>query len=456
MNFISLDNIIPYHPPFLKCPSKPQQSHTGAEVSLPLPHTSNHSLRPVPCRQSSSSDPTVPDTTSVRGLATETRQYVNEFDRELAKFDLEDIKDTTVVNASNISDERCAEDWLGKSSTLRPDNSCNKQDGENSNQHDGGSHSAPQPASVNPNPRLQEAITPETTQSELLPVTQSRLESPSRTSSSIETILDPSPERSSSEVRIATVSILQADLELSPIGTQHPAVAHKRMEDSIAVNAVSIVSAEGGSDPATGDTLPRNVGSPTHHRHSTDPSNILLSSRSSEDGSLSREFSKPTALEAHTEENHQRTSPSLEHSVSIVIPESPSFTPEVSEQPRTCRIRRSGKRKRVQPEQISDIEIDDPADEDYVEESLNSTEVGIKSHPSKRPRKPVPNLTSRRAKCDARNVTYRSDDPTRSGPTNCSASLGRFPRYSNYPDPGVSHQGNTPIKSCLVFLFPGG
>jgi hypothetical protein len=144
MVVITLDEIIPYHPPPKfpsKLPSKPSRSYgsvsSGECPSLRAPLPLTHPLPPrplqipslvMPCLHSCSSGPVDPSSIPNSGVGEQAVQVMpanqNAFDRELAKFDLVEVKDATAVDTyiddGDLWQDDCVDDIPGE----EPDSPC--------------------------------------------------------------------------------------------------------------------------------------------------------------------------------------------------------------------------------------------------------------------------------------------------------------------------------------------
>lgn len=138
MVIITLDNIIPYHPPPAKLPPKPSQPHPSissglrpsAKTTLSLIHPlPQHPLRPSfpACVNSSPSDKVNTYSAPDSGLGEHTIPvYSNAFDMELAKHDWVVTKDATAdVDTDGDSSEQWQNDFVNDIQRRQQDGSCN-------------------------------------------------------------------------------------------------------------------------------------------------------------------------------------------------------------------------------------------------------------------------------------------------------------------------------------------
>ncbi|KKA22218.1 hypothetical protein T310_3747 [Rasamsonia emersonii CBS 393.64] len=229
MVIITLDNIIPYHPPPAKLPPKPSQPHPSissglrpsAKTTLSLIHPlPQHPLRPSfpACVNSSPSDKVNTYSAPDSGLGEHTIPvYSNAFDMELAKHDWVVTKDATAdVDTDGDSSEQWQNDFVNDIQRRQQDGSCNYND-----KHDADNL---RPASKDFAPQVEGSGASAAAESELSSSTQAGP-------------VCPACARGSTEPKVSCH--VDGPFVMENEGTQYPMVVRDGMQDGMTVGATS-------------------------------------------------------------------------------------------------------------------------------------------------------------------------------------------------------------------------
>ncbi|KAL1845529.1 hypothetical protein Plec18170_009725 [Paecilomyces lecythidis] len=277
----------------------------------------------------------------------------------------------------------------------------------------------------------EEATAQGTTASRLSSTTQSEAGEPFCPTGLTESVFGINRRESLPEIRPSPTRSLLSDPEqlvTRKDTARDPAALDDRQHESAAGSAVSTISANECSDAAPPeDTALQSSSSPTTLQHAKNKSSGQTASYEdhgshergdSDDGGhactattrCSREQeSSRNAVDLSPGSTRRESSGPSEQSVSVVIPGRQFSPSNTSERMQSCKTR-STRKRRHQFRPTSDVDFDDPADDDYIDGGSSSVEADIEPYQSRRSSKrqkanPVHKIVPHRTPRDPQRVS---------------------------------------------------